>query len=384
MTFKKLVGLDIGSSSIRAVEVSYKDDVIDEIITVASIKMPTHVTKNGSIESYDSFLASIKQLWLDNKIKTKNVVLGVNGQSVLTRLVPGLPSEKTEEIFQKTLPYKMADIIPTGINNYYLSSHTIDEYVDKRGKKAQVLRDCLVVGVEKKNLDPIILALQTAGLRVYGVDIVPLAIIRSILRTPEDLEKRYASIDIGGDIVTIIVHKNGVPEYIRTINGIGGNTINSRISEELGLNIIQSEIEKFKALSAANQVAETSTNVFGGGQAGLDPNSAEAALAQEINLIVAQEITITIKQIRDTLTDAITFSDIIDSPIDEVVLSGAGAGINTIASRMQNELGIPVRYNTPFDGIKIAAGQTAQNIENGTIHPYEYAAAFGLLFGGKI
>lgn len=382
MKFKKLVSLDIGSSNLRAIEVSFKDGVIDEILTVATVKIPSHVIKNGSLESYDSFLASVKQLWNDNKIKTKDVVIGVNGKGVLTRLVPGLTKEKTEEIFQKSLPYKMADIIPTGVNNYYLSSHTIDEYLDGRSKKPRVLRDCLIVGIEKKTLDPIILALETAGLRVYGVDINPLSITRSILRTPEDLEKRYASIDIGGDIVTIVVHKNGVPEYIRTINGIGGNIINQHISEELGLNLIQSELEKFKALSAANQIAGKSSNVFGGGVEGLDPNSPEAALANEINMIVAQEITITIKQIRDTLTDAITFSDIIDSPIDEVVLSGGGASINTIASRMQNELGIPVRYNSPFDGIKVSSS-VAKNIEDGSLHDYEYASAFGLLFGGQ-
>ena len=382
MAFKKLVGLDIGSSNLRAVEATFKDDVIEEITVVASVPLTSQVIKNGSLESYDSFLVAVKSLFADNNIKTKDVVVAINGQSVLTRLVPGLQNEKNDEIFDKTLPYKMSEVIPTGVGNYYLGAHTIDEYIDNRGKKPQILRDCLVVGIEKINLDPIIHALEEAGLRVHGVDIAPLAIIRSILRTPEALEKRYASIDIGGDITTIVVHKNGIPEYIRTINGIGGNIINQRIAEELGLKINKAESEKFKALGSQNQLAENSTSVFGGGAEGLEAGSAEADLAQAINIIVAQEATITIKQIRDTLTDAITFSDIIDSPIDEVVLSGGGSGINTMASRMENELGIPVVYNTPFNGIKLESN-IMKRIEGGELRPYEYTAAFGLLFGGR-
>ena len=382
MAFKKLVGLDIGSSNLRAIEATFKDDVIEEITVVASVPLTSQVIKNGSLESYDSFLVAVKSLFADNNIKTKDVVVAINGQSVLTRLVPGLQNEKNDEIFDKTLPYKMSEVIPTGVGNYYLGAHTIDEYIDNRGKKPQILRDCLVVGIEKINLDPIIHALEEAGLRVHGVDIAPLAIIRSILRTPEALEKRYASIDIGGDITTIVVHKNGIPEYIRTINGIGGNIINQRIAEELGLKINKAESEKFKALGSQNQLAENSTSVFGGGAEGLEAGSAEADLAQAINIIVAQEATITIKQIRDTLTDAITFSDIIDSPIDEVVLSGGGSGINTMASRMENELGIPVVYNTPFNGIKLESN-IMKRIEGGELRPYEYTAAFGLLFGGR-
>lgn len=382
MAFKKLVGLDIGSSNIRAVEASYKDDVIEEITTVASVPLTSQVIKNGSLESYDSFLVAVKHLFSDNNIKTTDVVISINGQSVLTRLVPGLQNEKTDEIFDKTLPYKMADVIPTGVSNYYLGAHTIDEYIDNRDKKPQILRDCLVVGIEKTNLDPILHALEEAGLRVHGVDIAPLAVIRSILRTPEALEKRFASIDIGGDITTIIVHKNGIPEYIRTINGIGGNVINQRIAEELGLKINKAESEKFKALGAQNQIASNSSSIFGGGVEGIEAGSAEADLAQAINIIVAQEATITIKQIRDTLTDAITFSDIIDSPIDEVVLSGGGSGINTMASRMENELGIPVVYNTPFNDIKLDSS-IMKRIEEGELRPYEYSTAFGLLFGGR-
>jgi len=381
MALKKVVSLDIGSSNLRAIEVSLKKDgTIDSVLSVNHLPLATQIIKNGSLESYDSFLSAVKQLWSKGSIKTKDVVISINGQSVITRLVPHLETEKDEETFDKTLPYKLKEAFPTGVNNYHLGAHIVNEYFDE--EKRKVYRDALVVGIEKANLDPILAALKAAELHVYSVDVSPLAIIRSVLQSQESFGKRYASIDIGGDITTIVVHKNGNPEYIRSITGIGGNIINAHIGHDLSLSGEQAEIEKFKALSRGNFVAQKSTSVFGGQNVeGLIPGSPEAQLAQSINMIVAQEATITIKQIRDTLTDAITFSNVIDSPIDEVVLSGAGAGIHTIASRMENELGIPVTYSNPF--VNKSNKALNKKINEGSLNPHEYTTAFGLLLGGK-
>lgn len=381
MPLKKIVSLDIGSSNLRAIEVSLKNGkTVDSVLNVAQIALPTQVIKNGTLESYDMLLQCVKNLWSKNGIKTKDVVIGINGQSVITRIVGGLETEKDEDTYEKTLPYKIRESIPTNVNDYYLGAHTINEYVNPETKK--ILRDQLVVGIEKKNLDPILAAMKAAGLRVLAVDSSALAIIRATLQTPENFDRRYASIDIGGDNTTIVVHKNGNPEYIRTITGIGGNIINTHISTDLNMSMEQAEVEKFKALSRANFTAQKSTSVFGGTDvAGLVPGSPEAQLASAINMIVAQEVTITIKQIRDTLTDAITFSTTIDSPIDEIVLSGGGSGIHTIAARMENELGIPVRYNDPF--IVKGNRSLSKKVADGKIVPHEYTTAFGLLLGGK-
>ncbi len=381
MALKKLVSLDIGSSSLRAVEVSLKkDQTIDSILTVANIPLATQIIKNGSLESYDSFLPAVRELLSKNKIQTKDVVIGVNGQSVINRIVPHVAMEKDEQTFELTLPFKIKDDFPTGVNKYHLGHHVVNEYVDP--EKKRVFRDILIVGIEKTNLDPILDALKKAGLNVRSVDISPLAIIRASLQNPDSFDKRYASIDIGGDVTTIVVHKNGNPEYIRTITGIGGNIINAHIAHDLKISSEEAENEKFKALGRGTFTAQKNTSVFGGGDIeGLIPGSPEAQIAQTINSIVAQEITITIKQIRDTLTDAITFANVIDSPINEVLLSGGGAGINTIASRMQNELGIPVNYNNPF--VNKMNKQLNKRIEEGQLNPCEYTTAFGLLLGGK-
>lgn len=381
MALKKVVSLDIGSSNLRAIEVSLKKDkTIDSILNITSLPLATQIIKNGSLESYDAFLAAVKELWSRGNIKTKDVIIGINGQSVISRIVPHVAMEKDEATFEQTLPFKMKEAFPAGVNNYHLGHHVVAEYIDP--EKNRVFRDVIVVGIEKSNLDPILDALKKATLNVYSVDISPLAVIRATLQSPENFGKRFASIDIGGDVTTIVVHKNGYPEYIRSITGIGGNIINAHIAHDLKMSSEDAEVEKFKALSRGTFTAQKNTSVFGGGDVeGLVPGSPEAQLAQSINMIVAQEVTIIIKQIRDTLTNAITFSNVIDSPINEVILSGGGAGIHTIASRMENELAIPVLYGNPF--VNKASKQINKRIAEGTLNPYEYMTAFGLLLGGK-
>lgn len=382
MSLNKIVGLDIASSSLRAIEATIKNGAIVNITNIAYMPLKTQIIREGSVISEADLYYAVKELWERNKIKTKDVAISVNGQSVLTRLKDGLPEQKNQETFDFMLKTQMADSILSGVQNYYLSATILDKYYEP--KKQEVFCDALVVGIEKKNLDPIVRALENAGLKVLGVEIAPLAIARTVLQTPEDATKRYASIDIGGDLTTVIIHKDGFPEYIRNITGISGNAINQRIAEELGVNIKRAEEEKFKALGKENQIASTSTNIFSKNVEveGLEEGTEEAQRAELINYIVSQEISTAIRHIKDTLTDAITFTDLIDSPIDEVKLSGGGANINTLVSRLENEIGIITTFVNPFQNVSFSK-EAEKKKETLNVKPHEYTTAFGIIFGGR-
>lgn len=382
MSLNKIVGLDIASSSLRAIEATIKNGAIVNITNIAYMPLKTQIIREGNVISEADLYYAVKELWERNKIKTKDVAISVNGQSVLTRLKDGLPEQKNQETFDFMLKTQMADSILSGVQNYYLSATILDKYYEP--KKQEVFCDALVVGIEKKNLDPIVRALENAGLKVRGVEIAPLAIARTVLQTPEDATKRYASIDIGGDLTTVIIHKDGFPEYIRNITGISGNAINQRIAEELGVNIKRAEEEKFKALGKENQIASTSTNIFSKNVEveGLEEGTEEAQRAELINYIVSQEISTAIRHIKDTLTDAITFTDLIDSPIDEVKLSGGGANINTLVSRLENEIGIITTFVNPFQNVSFSK-EAEKKKETLNVKPHEYTTAFGIIFGGR-
>jgi type IV pilus assembly protein PilM len=382
MSLNTIVALEIGSSTIRAIEATLKKGRIVKLTNIAVASLPTQVVQQGTVISEANLYRAVRQIWKTNKIKTKNVIVTINGQSIITRLKDNLPEQKNQTLFDLMLKTQMADTILSGVQNYYLSGTILDKYYDPN--KRAVLCETLVVGIEKKNLDTIVRALENAGLRVLGAEIAPLALARSVLQTPEDMTKRYASIDIGGDLTTIIIHKEGFPEYIRTITGISGNSINQRISEEMGFNTKRAEEEKFKALGEETRIATVSTNIFSKNEtvSGLTPGSEEAKKAEFINSIVSQEITLSIRNIKETLTDAITFSEIIDSPIEEIKLSGGGANINTLLSRMENELGIKTTYVEPFKNVKMTS-KAKKQLKTIGHSDHEFSTVFGTIFGGR-
>lgn len=376
MPLNKVVGLDLGSANIRAVEVELnKDGTIKKIEKIAEIRIPTQIIDNGALVSPRSFVKALKDLFSKNDIKTKDVVISVNGKNIFTRNIRGVPTEKDEETFAKTLPYSI-ESVPIEVPKNYLGYHTIAEYLSPDERKR--LRDILLVAIEKENLNSILKAVQEAGLKPRVVDITPLSLIRSsILNTEGSDTQKIALIDIGADVISIIIYQDGEPEYLRTITGAGGNIINSRISTDLHIPRDDAEQEKFKALGRSNVVAQNTSSVFGDNTIpGIQPGTKEARIAQAINLIVAQEVSVIISQVRDTFTDAITFhNDTVDSPIDKIVLSGAGAGINTLAARLENEIEIPVEYINPF---KIHNNkEIMKKIESNEIIPHTFSTALG-------
>lgn len=379
MASRKIIGLDFGSSNIRAIEAELdKNGQLESIEAVYKQPISTQVIENGNIKSYPALVTSLKELIHRNNLKEKDVFISVNGDSILARNIPGVESETTEVVFKKTLKYKIQERIPTEWDENEFSYHTINEYVDE--EKRAIFRDIIFVSIQKSNLRQILTAVQEVGLNPYVVDIAPLNISRSAISTTDLTDRRVANIDIGGDTTNIVIHKNGYPEYIRTITGIGGNIINKRIAEDLHIPINEAELEKFKALTKENTIAQKSTSIFEGFDVeGMDPNSREAAIAQQINRIVAQEASVIISTIRDTFTDATFHSLTIDTPIEHIFLSGAGAGLHSLSERIENEINhVTVSYLNPLE--RYASKSLNKQIENGTVIPHEYATVAGLVY----
>lgn len=381
MSSRKVLGLDIGSSTFRIIEAELnKDESLKTITSAHQHKIPTQVVGDGTIISYEFFLNELVDAIQKSGVKTKDVFVSINGESILTRTLSGIEKEKNEEIFLKTLPFTLESLLPITMSENYLGYHVINEYVDENFKK--VMRDILLVALTKSNLDEVIKGIKGAKLNPTLIDIAPLNLLRASVANENLKGKRIACVDIGGDITTIAIHKDGYPEYVRIITGKGGKRIDRRIADELKIPAADSETEKFKALGRENVIEKKSTSIFGGDVSGIKANSKEASIANSINMIVAQELTSLVSEIRDTFTDAETFhGSTIDTPIEAIVLSGAASGLQTLSGRIQNELGVPVTYSDTLE--KFAGKALLEQIQKGEIMAHEFAAVAGLVYRGS-
>src|SRR6516165_515812 len=96
---KQLVGLDIGSSSIKAVELK-STKVVYELVSYGMESLAQDTVVDGAIMDAPQVANAITKIFDIEKIKTKNVATSVSGHSVIVKRVP-LPLMTEEELYDR-------------------------------------------------------------------------------------------------------------------------------------------------------------------------------------------------------------------------------------------------------------------------------------------
>ena len=122
----------------------------------------------------------------------------------------------------------MEDALPIPVEEANLDYHLLEELevTDRGPARPRRVARILLIAATRDMVDAFVDAAQRAGLRPTGVDLLPFALVRA--RTPHGLDPAgevEAIVDIGADVVSVVVHAGGVPRYVRIIPGIGGDTI---------------------------------------------------------------------------------------------------------------------------------------------------------------
>src|SRR5579884_1207737 len=112
---KPLVGLDIGSSSIKAVELT-KAKKGYQITGFAAESLSPDAVVDGAIIDAPGVADSIKRVLGTGKFKTKGVATGVSGHSVIVKRVvlPATTSEEVEASIQfdaeQYIPFEISEV----------------------------------------------------------------------------------------------------------------------------------------------------------------------------------------------------------------------------------------------------------------------------------
>src|SRR5882672_3500120 len=135
---KQLVGLDIGSSSIKAVELK-NTKAGYELVSYGMEALAQDTVVDGAIMDAPQVANAITKIFEIEKIKTKNVGTSVSGHSVIVKRVP-LPLMTEEELYDR-IPSEASQHIPFDIADVNLSYQLL-EAMDSQ-------MDVLLVAVKK-------------------------------------------------------------------------------------------------------------------------------------------------------------------------------------------------------------------------------------------
>ncbi len=106
---KTIVGLDVGSSSIKAVELKKGRDGI-EVVHLGLEPLAPDIVVDSMIVDSGTVSSAISKLFTDNQIKTRSVATAVSGHSVIVKKI-SLPSMSDQELAE-TIEKEAAQHIP--------------------------------------------------------------------------------------------------------------------------------------------------------------------------------------------------------------------------------------------------------------------------------
>ncbi|MCW2773501.1 MAG: type pilus assembly protein PilM, partial [Nocardioides sp.] len=238
--------------------------------------------------------------------------------------------------FRKALRYQVQDVLPFSVDEANLDHHLLDdlEVTGEDGTSRRVAR-ILLVAASTDMVDSFVDAARGAGLRVRGVDLLPFALLRA--RTPllaEGSSDTEAIIDVGADVVSVVVHTGGVPRYVRMIPGVGGDSITQAVQQRYDWSWEDAERTKvYVGMPGHAHLDPTQASTVTPRSDGLD--HAAQQVVEVAAAALADEISTTLDFYRDSTVEG-------GGRVGRVLLAGSGSLLGGFDEHLAVRLGVPV------------------------------------------
>lgn len=319
----RVVGLDIGTSGVRAAELTLgKSTTLERFGQVA---LPPGAVRGGEVVDSAAVAQALKQLWTQAKFSSKKVVVGVANQNVVVRQVD-LPWMEEEEL-RKSLAFQVQDVVPMPIEQAILDFHPLEEFTNEQG--GRMLR-VLLVAANRDMVGSALDAVKLAGLDPQQVDLNSFAVLRALAAAGDGaIAEAEALVDVGANVTNIVVHQGGVPRFVRILM-MGGGDITDAVADRLGVPVDQAE--NVKQQTGLAQVAGLA-----------DAHPAQRAIEAAGGSFV--------DEVRGSLD---YFSAQPGAPrISRVLVTGGGSLLPGLAQRLSGATRLPVQPGRPLSVLNI-------------------------------
>jgi type IV pilus assembly protein PilM len=349
---QRIVGVDIGSESIRAVEVENAHGPVPVVTRFREIALPPGAVESGEVVQVATVAALLTELWSAGGFRSKSVVLGVGNPRVLVRDLT-VPRAGVRQI-RESLPFHVQDLLTVPVADAILDFYPVSEGTEDG---VPVLHGLLVAAV-KETINAVIAAVRAAGLTPLDVDLIPFALVR--LQAKSLGGATVALVDVGARTTTVVVTVRGVPQFVRIIPA-GGYDLTRTLTERLG--VTAETAEQLKRRLGVLPVPSASFGLLGESEG----DAAAAAVIRDYVSDLLEGVRNTIRYFTNGHSD---------TRIDGVVLSGGGAELPGFRDALSEIARLPVLVTDPFAGVRFS-----EAIIDPDDHHAGMAVALGLALG---
>lgn len=317
---KNLVGVDIGSSSVKAVELQGKPGNL-QLMSLGYENLQADSIVDGQIMELNDVSNVIANIFREHNIKTDRIAAGVSGHSVIVKniVVPQMSADELAE----SIEWHAEEHIPFDINDVSLDYQVIGSSPDalhvlmaacKRDKVANVKQAIQLSGKQPAVIDVDAFALQNC----YEVNYQP------------QHGQVVALLNIGASTTNINILNGAKSVFTRDVS-VGGNQYTSLLQKELDLTLDDAEGVK-RGMPAPE---------------GKEVHSIEPIL-ETVSDILALEISKTMDFYRATAEDG-------DGAVQKILISGGGSKLAGLSDYLSKRFEMPVEVLDPFRQIKVDA-----------------------------
>jgi type IV pilus assembly protein PilM len=323
---KTLVGLDIGSSSIKAVELKRSRGGI-EVAHLGLEPLASDVVVDSMIMDSPSVSSAIIKLFTENSIKTRAVATSVSGHSVIVKRIA--VGTMAEDQLAESIKTEAAQHIPFDIDVVNIDYQVLSE--DLSGPQM----DVLLVAVKKDKILNYTYALNSAGKVPSVVDIDAFALQNCYEYNYEPAPgATVALLNIGASVMNINIVKGSTPLFTRDVS-VGGHQYTDSLQKELDLSFDDAE-----ALKLGQKVGTVSED-------------AKLPILQQVTEIIVLEIQKTFDFFRATAAG---------EHIERILLAGGSSKVTGLIEALRQEFSLPVEVLNPFARIGYAEGTPAAEL----------------------
>lgn len=312
---KQIVGLDLGSSSIKMVELKNTGRGF-KMVNFGMSPLPEGLIDGGEILDPGALSQVIMALHKELGIKTKAVCTGMFGGAVIVkkismpRIDPKLIGEQIQWEAEQYIPFDLSEV-------------NLDYHLLNRGGNAETM-DILLVAAKHDYIIRYFEAIEVAGLRCAMIDVNGFALANCFeFNYGERRDETIALINIGAGVTNLVVVERGNVVFCRDIP-IGGNVYNMEIARELGVSA--QEAEELKIGHASN----------------FDSPQELASIVTNTNDMICEEIK-----------DSFSFYEQSNSgsPVESIFLSGGSCKMPQLAEAISGSTGLPTQMFNPLQKI---------------------------------
>src|SRR5690348_16234862 len=238
---RQLVGLDIGSSGIKLVQL--KENRGHFVLQKFGFKpLEPEVIVDGTVMDEGRVVSAIKELFDELNVKVKQVAVSISGHAVIIKKIslPPMPDDELEG----QVKLAAEQYIPFDINEVNIDFHVLPAAEGQGAGEGEM--PVILVAAKKDKINELTELVKAAGLIPMVMDVDAFAVENMhAINYPMAQEETTALVNLGASVMNVNIIRAGSSLFTRDIP-LGGNRYTEAIQREIGISFEEAEEGKKK------------------------------------------------------------------------------------------------------------------------------------------